>query len=91
MLGVDFVEGAEESRQAGFHPRDYYRVNMIGHQAIGQYLDRRLGQKLGGEANVPAIVLLIDRRRLPSNPALSDVVWIAGNNKSPELGHVAAP
>lgn len=84
---VQIAEGAPQPILA-LRRRD--DMDVVGHQAIGPDLDRRLGRRFAEQVAIEAVIRIAEERRLPPIAALGDMVRNVGNDQAGDASHGAA-
>jgi hypothetical protein len=82
FLRVSTVSPPKQLAKAIFLAGNDYHVNMIWHQAIGQYRYIYSGDALFEQAEIELEILVTEKRLLLMNSTLSDMVGISWNNDS---------
>lgn len=65
------------------------QVDVIGHQAVGPDLDPALPARLGHQVEIRDVVLVAEKRLLPTVPPLGNVMRITRYNHSCNPRHDA--
>ena len=67
--------------------RREYQVNMIGHETVRPHVDPGLARLLSQQISIDLMVAVLKKDRLPTIPALRNVMRKAGNHRTRQSCH----